>query len=159
MTRGTVRALTATAALIFLMHSPSNAETTAKKVEDFALSFHQAISNYKAETIDATLLKSRALFADRSAYESYNAALRASGNYEAVKKYNMTVTATASGAKAVKGDDGRWDVTFQTRVAYRPEQGHGLDQCLVVDVKVSEKDGAGLGVSSVVATNCPVPAK
>lgn len=159
MIRGIVRALAATAALIFLMHAPSNAGTEAGKVSKFALSFHAATSNYKAGSIDEMLLKSRAFFADQGAYDSYRTAFRGSGNYEAVKKYNMTVTAKTGEATAVKGDDGRWAVTFQAKESYRPEQGIGLDTCLDVDVKVAEKTDGGLGVTSVVMIPCSLSAK
>jgi hypothetical protein len=154
MIRGIVRTFAATAALIVLMQSPSNAETTAKKVSAFALSFHAATSNYNAGSVDETLLKSRVFFADQGSYDSYRTAFRGSGNYEAVKKYGMTVTGKAAEAKAVKGDDGRWDVTFHAKESYRPEQGIGLDQCLDVAVKVAEKADGGLGVASVVSTAC-----
>lgn len=159
MTRSIVRALTATAALIFLMQAPSHAETGANKVADFAVSFHSAIANFKGDSVDKTLLKSRVFFADKESYDSYRGAFRESGNYEAVKKFNMTVTAKTGKAKAVKGEDGRWDVTFQSRQSYRPEQGNGLDVCLDVDVKVTEKADGGLGVTSVVMTDCAAEAR
>lgn len=159
MTRRIVRAMTGTAALLLLMQAPSHAETKKGKVVEFALSFHAATSNYKAVSIDEMLLKSRAFFADQGSYDSYRTAFRGSGNYEAVKKYNMTVTAKAGEAKAVKGDDGRWGVTFQAKESYRPEQGIGLDTCLDVDVKVAEKSDGGLGVTSVVMIPCSASAE
>jgi chitodextrinase len=130
----------------------------AKDAELTALSFHKAISNYSAATADEMLLKSRQFFVDEAAYLDFRKAVRSSGNYDAVKKFDMTVTSAPGAANASKSKDGAWTVTFRSKDSYRPVAGAGLDQCLVVSV-VLKSVGKSFGVSSIAETTCPAGAK
>jgi hypothetical protein len=157
MTRHVAR-FAAVAMIALSLAHPSLAASGGKDAETTALSFHEAVSNYSAATADETLLKSRRFFVSDAAYRDFRNAVKSSGNFDAVKKFEMNVTSVPGEAKTSQSEDGSWKVTFESKDSYRPAAGTGIDQCLVVDV-VLKSVGKSFGVSSVTETTCPAGSK
>lgn len=146
------RAAAAAAALLSSIHA-AGAANRSPGPEDIATAFYRSAFTYTGRTVDETLLKARPLFVDQSAFDSFARAVRETGNYEAAKKYDMTVTASPGKASSSKGDDGSWKVVFQSLDAYRPARGVGIEICVEVET-VLQPAGESLKIASVVQSDC-----
>ncbi len=105
---------------------------------------------YNSENIDEKLLNLKNCFTDQG-YTSYTDALSKSGNVEAIKSQQLSVSSIVDGkTKINKLEDHKWQIKVPLQVVYQNNK-EKLTQLLFIDMLVARKVSGDLGISQIIA--------
>ena len=104
--------------------------------------------NYKS--LDNQLSKIKSCFT-KQGWESFNQALKKSGNLDAIKKQQLSMSAKVDGKPEITDQQEKsWKVTIPLAVTYQNSQKQ-MVQKLIIDLMVGVKISGDLGINQVVA--------
>ena len=107
--------------------------------------------DFNPATIDDQLAKLKACFTDQG-WQSFNDALKKSGNLNAIKSQKLTVSSQTDGELAVSPvKENQWKVVVPVQVVYQNDK-EKLTQLLSIDLLVGRKISGDLGIMRITAT-------
>lgn len=84
-------------------------------------------------------------------WQGFNAAFQKSGNLDAIKSRQLTVSATLKGDLSIQvNKDNQWKVSVPMDVVYQNKD-NKIDQSLTVSLLITRKSTGGLGILQVIA--------
>jgi len=105
---------------------------------------------YNSKDIDNKLQELKSCFTDQG-YSSYTDALIKSGNVEAIKTQELSVSSLVDGkTKINKLENDKWQLKVPLQVVYQNSK-EKLTQLLFVDMLVTRKKSGNLGISQIIA--------
>ena len=129
---------------------------TTTKVEDPLITTWSEKATVQAfefspQNIDQQLESLKTCFTDQG-WQGFNDALQKSGNINAIKTQNLTVSSQVDGNIQINPiKDNQWKVTVPMQVVYQNDK-EKLTQLLSVDLLVGRKVSGDLGIMQMIAT-------
>lgn len=109
----------------------------------------QAFS-FDPASLDAQMQKLQACFTEQG-WTGFSTALQKSGNIQAIKAQQLTVTSQIEGMTLVnEAKDNQWKLTVPVMVIYQNEK-EKVSQLLSVDLTVNRKPNGDLGITQMIA--------
>jgi hypothetical protein len=107
--------------------------------------------NFTPIAMDDQLTKLKNCFTDQG-WQGFNDALQKSGNVNAIKTQNLTVSSQVDGTTQISMiKENQWKITVPVQVVYQNEK-EKLTQLLSVDLLVGRKVSGDLGIMQMIAT-------
>ncbi|WP_298627163.1 DotI/IcmL/TraM family protein [uncultured Legionella sp.] len=107
--------------------------------------------DFEPASLDAQLQKLQSCFTEPG-WTGFSSALQKSGNIEAIKTQNLTVSSQLDGqAQITEATPNEWKVTLPLQVVYQNDK-EKVTQLLNVNVTIGRKVSGDLGITQMVAT-------
>ncbi|KTD47545.1 DotI/IcmL family type IV secretion protein [Legionella quateirensis] len=107
--------------------------------------------DFEPASLDAQLQKLQACFTDQG-WQGFNSALQKSGNIEAIKLQNLTVSSQLDGqAQVTEATANEWKITLPLQVVYQNNK-EKVTQLLIVNLTIGRKMSGDLGITQMIAT-------
>lgn len=107
--------------------------------------------DFDPASLDAQLQKLQACFTDQG-WQGFNTALQKSGNVDAIKTQNLTVSSQLDGqAQVTEATANEWKITLPLQVVYQNSK-EKVTQLLNVNVTIGRKVSGDLGITQMIAT-------
>jgi hypothetical protein len=107
--------------------------------------------DFSPTALDDQLVKLKNCFTDQG-WQGFNDALQKSGNVNAIKSQNLTVSSQVDGNIQISEiKDNQWKITVPMQVVYQNDK-EKLTQLLSVDLLVGRKVSGDLGIMQMIAT-------
>ena len=106
--------------------------------------------NFNSATLDQQLEELKACFTE-TGWQGYEEALQQSGNIDAIKSQNLTVSSQPDGAIEVNPvKENQWKANIPLEVVYQNNK-EKLTQKLMVNMLIGRKISGGLGIMQIIA--------
>lgn len=107
--------------------------------------------SFAPEKVDAQVSELQPCFTDQG-WTGFSAALKKSGNVEAIKAQKLSVSSQVMGQTQVSGlKEDQWKVAVPLQVTYQNDKDKAT-QLLNIELTVSRKPNGGLGIMQMIAT-------
>lgn len=107
--------------------------------------------DFSAQTLDKQMDELKACYTTQG-WKGFNEALEQSGNLNAIKSQNLTVSSQVDGDLILSpAKENQWKVSVPLEVVYQNDK-QKLTQLLSVDVLVGRKSSGDLGILQIIAT-------
>ncbi len=131
--------------------SASNSSVDTALVMQWGQKAAQQTFTFDPSTLDAQLNVLKACYTEQG-WQSFNDALKKSGNLDAIKKENLTVSSVVDGQATITATkDNQWTVVVPIQVMYQNGQ-EKIAQSLTINLSISRKVSGDLGIMQIVAT-------
>lgn len=110
--------------------------------------------DFTPATLDAQLEKLKTCFTEQG-WQGFNDALEKSGNLQAIKAQQLTVSSQIDGPVKINPvKDNQWKVTLPMHVVYQNDK-EKLTQLLTIDLLIGRKVSGDLGIMQIIASPRP----
>lgn len=107
--------------------------------------------DFEPASLDTQLQKLQSCFTTQG-WEGFNTALQKSGNIDAIKTQNLTVSSQLDGqAQITSATENEWKITLPLQVVYQNDK-EKVTQLLNVKVTIGRKITGDLGITQMIAT-------
>ncbi|MFY7698115.1 MAG: DotI/IcmL family type IV secretion protein [Legionella sp.] len=107
--------------------------------------------DFNAAKLDAQLKALQPCFTDQG-WQSFNEALEKSGNIDAIRSQQLSVSSKRDGElKVTTSKDNEWNVSIPLQVIYQNEK-EKVTQSLRVDLLIGRQTSGDLGIMQIIAT-------
>lgn len=133
-------------------HIPATTKTVDQAIViKWAEKATQQAFDFNRDNINNQLNALKACFTDPG-WQSFSDALQKSGNIDAIKSQNLTVSSMVEGTPTIsEAKDNQWKVTVALQVVYQNDKDK-LVQPLNVDLVIGRKPSGDLGIMQMIAS-------